>query len=462
MKIPFLPLLLLLFTTTYLFGQEVPMVYNLAYSGQSDYVTIHIRFEKPIIDPVLVIPQSAPGTYEITRYIDFIDQVSATDVRGKTHAGVLGDGSFFKFPKAEAITSITYQVDIRDMETRLLGTFASSKLRQNYLGVLGYSVFGFVEGTETWPIDLGIITPETWPIFTTISPKITPEKGTLELRISKFAQLADAQFLMGTEIQLHQVPEAPIPLFIALYSEAPIAIEKVGVRALDALNRLQEYFGFVPMPHYTLCYEFTQPISERHDYGFSIEHLNSMTASLDVSQIDGADSNMRKFRSMIHHMGHAWIPLRAYGQGYSPFAWQPAPLQDTIWLNEGFIWYVTTYHCMEDTNLDFYHNIVNNAPEFIRKLSLKELSLLGSTQYSLDFRIGKNLFARGALLAHALDQHIINQSAGKKSLLDVIKYLMDYTKTHLEGFRYEQFPNLLKQATTVDCDAIWEAWQKAP
>jgi len=34
------------------------------------------------------------------------------------------------------------------METTLLGGFASSKLRENYLGILGYSVFGFIESLE--------------------------------------------------------------------------------------------------------------------------------------------------------------------------------------------------------------------------------------------------------------------------------------------------------------------------
>ena len=158
-------------------------------------------------------------------------------------------------------------------------------------------------------------------------------------------------------------------------------------------------------------------------------------------------------------MGHSWLPLRAYGQGYRPFAWQTAPTQDTIWLNEGFIWYITTYYALAQKQLDFYTYIVKNAPAFISEKNLQELSVLGSTQYSLDFRIGKNLFARGALFAHQLDQHLLTQSAGKKSLVDVINYLISYTEKNPRGYTYDQLPALFKTATGVDCQALWVQWQ---
>ncbi len=70
-----------------------------------------------------------------------------------------------------------------------------------------------------------------------------------------------------------------------------------------------------------------------------------MTASMDISRaVIEYDSNAN-IGSIVHHMGHSWVPLRSYGTGYRPFEWQTAPIIETIWLNEGFatwseaIWY---------------------------------------------------------------------------------------------------------------------------
>ncbi|MCV6631422.1 MAG: hypothetical protein OIF50_16335 [Flavobacteriaceae bacterium] len=103
----------------------------------------------------------------------------------------------------------------------------------------------------------------------------------------------------------------------------------------------------------------------------------------------------------------------------------------------------------------FFEKIVANAPPFIRELSLKELSLLGSTQYSNDFRIGRNLFAKGALFAAELDAYLQAQSDGKQNLQTLILQMMEWTKTHPNGFGNDQFPALVQLLTGYDISAIW-------
>ena len=312
---------------------------------------------------------------------------------------------FFLFKERdESIRKIRYEVNVRKMELELLGGFASSKMRDNYLGILGYSVFGFVEGLENTPIELTINTNNDWPIFSTLRPSIEQKKGTDLYETDNFSSLADAQFLLGKAVQLFQVKDSKIPLFVAAYAETPISIEEIGRRGLLSLNGLANYFGYIPMPHYTMCYEFLNPVSELHSYGFSMEHLNSMTASLDISNAIKEYQENASIGGIVHHMGHSWLPLRSYGIGYRPFEWQTAPIIETIWMNEGFIWYVSFYNVLNHKPiLNIFKKNIDEAPDFIQEKSLKKLSILGSTQYGMDFRIGKNLFSRGALLAYDLD-----------------------------------------------------------
>ncbi|MFC4219748.1 M61 family metallopeptidase [Flagellimonas marina] len=438
--------------------------YFLNYKTSSNKAVVEVNFDSfATKDVKLVIPRSAPGTYILTNYMAFVDNVIGYTTTGKQLSGMIGDGSFFTFGESnDLLNKVSYTVDIQKMEIDLLDASSSSKAREDFLGLFGYSVFGFIEGLESEAINLTIKTDSSWPIFSTLCPDTKRKYGMDNYGVENYAVLVDAQYLLGKGVQVIRVEEAQIPLFVAAYSESEttIDLESIGNTALLSLQKLADYFGYVPMPHYTLVYEFLTPISERHDYGFNMEHLNSMTAHRDISKEFYPN---RDLGTIIHHMGHSWVPLRSWGEGYRPFAWQVAPLIETIWLNEGFIWYVSFQEILtNEERLNWWKTTVDNAPDFIKAKSLKELSLLGSTQYASDFRIGKNLFSRGALMAYDLDEYIQKQTNGKKSFKDAILGLLSWSNENQRAFKYNEIESIMSQATGVDLSPVWNKWQNAP
>lgn len=452
--------MIICFTVSY---AQSKISYTINHKSNSEKIEIELEFDSVNInDTKLVIPRSAPGTYDLTNYLAFVSNVKGYSLSGKVLDGTVGDGSFFIFKgKEEFLIKISYEVDIKKMEFDLLGGFASSKMRENYLGILGYSVFGFIESFENQPIVLNIKTNKDWPIFSTLRPSVERKKGNDIYEIENFALLADAQFLLGSSVQIFQVIDSKIPLFVAAYAETQISIEEIGRRGLLSLNGLADYFGYIPMPHYTMCYEFLNPTSELHSYGFSMEHLNSMTASLDISSAIKEYNEKARIGGMVHHMGHSWLPLRSYGTEYRPFEWQTAPIIETIWLNEGFIWYVSYYNVLDYKSiLGFFKKTINEAPDYIQEKSLKNLSILGSTQYSMDFRIGKNLFSRGALLAHDIDILIQKETESKKSFKDAIIGLLKWTENNNRAFEYNEIESIMSESTGVDLSDVWDKWQK--
>jgi predicted metalloprotease with PDZ domain len=435
--------------------------YWLSEQADLNKVTIQITFDGlSARDANLVIPRSAPGTYILTNYIAFIDDVVGYTATGKQLQGMIGDGSFFTFGEGnDLLNKVSYTVDIQKMEIDLLDASTSSKARKDYLGLFGYSVFGFIEGLETEAINVTINTDPSWPIFSTLRPDTNRKYGTDTYEAENYAALVDAQYLLGKGVQVIRVEEAQIPLFVAAYAETTIDLKAIGNKGLLSLKKLADYFGYIPMPHYTLVYEFLKPISARHDYGFNMEHLNSMTAHRDINKEINTN---RDFGSIVHHMGHSWVPLRSWGEGYRPFAWQVAPLIETIWLNEGFIWYIAYNKILNDEGrLNWWKSNMDNAPDFIKSKSLKELSLLGSTQYASDFRIGKNLFSRGALMAYDLDDYIQKQTKGMKSFKDAILGLLSWSKDNQRAFKYNEIVSIMSKATGVDLSPIWNKWQNA-
>lgn len=441
------------------FSQNEVLHYTLRHNSDKELVRVTIEFDSIFANnQKVIIPRSAPGTYEIIDYPRFIENIEAVTTNNATINGQNGSGSILVFKHETYIKKISYQVNIAKMEAELKEGYASSKQRDNYLGILGYSVFATISGLEERPIQLTLQSDINWPIFTTLKPSLN-KNNKITLSASNYDMLADAQYLFGSAVNVLQVKDAPIPLFVAMYAEGEINIKEIARRGLLSLQGLNNYFGYIPMPHYTLCYEFLKPYSKDHTYGFYMEHMNSMTASTSMEKaITEYESDANIF-SIVHHIGHSWIPLRSYGYGYRPFDWSTAPNIETIWLNEGFIWYASSIITNKPNTISFFKRVIENAPNHIKKMSLKELSLLGSSKYSLDFNIGRNLFSRGGLMAYDMDVEIKLVTKNKNSFKDALIGLLNWTQENNRAFDYCEIETIMSKATGVDLGDIWQKWQ---
>jgi predicted metalloprotease with PDZ domain len=286
--------------------------------------------------------------------------------------------------------------------------------------------------------------------------------------------LADSQIVMGPKLQLRRI-EGSVQLFLAVYAECDEDLSEESALARDALDKVIAYFEKPPFSHYTVHLELLRPVSDRHQYGFSMEHLESGTFYFETNQAITAksDSRFRETRrfNYAHHMAHSWIPKHAYGLGYLPFEWEMAPIIDTIWFNEGFARYAAIEalaEAMQEKESQDYRRqqierlrgIVDSAPPFLRRMSLDDLSRAGSFLYSDDFRVGRNLFSRGALMAAEMDNFIRAQTQGKKSLRDALRYLLDWSERNHRAFRTEELPVIFREATGVETKSILDRWMQ--
>jgi predicted metalloprotease with PDZ domain len=475
-------------------SDEPKLSYVLTYSLKSpDLVHISIHFAQPANAPLtLIIPRSVPGGYAQRPYDPFVENVQAFS-ESAPHASnndaipvdrdelaprwVIGKTAA---PPA-AISRIDYDVDVAKMERDIFSAADTSKIREGYVGLLGYSIFAFIEGSEHLSIQLEIHAPEKWPAFSTLAPQVPVATTTVTAQAADYYALADSQITLGPKFHVvrnvatHQ-PDA-LPLFVSLYSERESDIFTEAVLARDALDKVTAYFGFAPFSHYSVVIEYLKPLPPPHVYNFSMEHLDSGTFFMDVDHAitassSAAEKEFTRF-NYAHHIAHSWIPKRCYGAGYIPFNWEMTPVIDTIWFNEGFGRYVAIAALADAlpkdeaskyraARLDRLHNIVTNAPDFIQRMSLDELSREGSFIYSDDFRVGMNLFSRGALMAAEMDDRIRAQTSGQKSLRDALRYLMAWSAQNRRAFRTGELPEIFRQATGVDTTSVLNSWMQPP
>jgi len=179
-----------------------------------------------------------------------------------------------------AAARVEYDVDLARMEQEIASATDSSRVRRSYVCLLGYSVFGFIEGAEDLPIELEVEAPKDWPVFSTLAPAGGP------MRAENFYSLADSQTILGPGLRLttvHYAREKDAPLTLAVYSETQVDQARLERLSGEAMAAMIEYFdgpGAAPFPHYTVILEFLTPLSKDHSYGFGMEHLESFHAAL--------------------------------------------------------------------------------------------------------------------------------------------------------------------------------------
>jgi predicted metalloprotease with PDZ domain len=473
------PFAVFLFFPVAAFAQK-PLEYRVEYSHPKS-PTIHISLRVPDgadAPLTLVIPRTIPGGYAQRPYDPFLENVRAdspTTAPLEIHRDEPGP-RWTIGKNGDRIGRVEYDVNISRMEREILAASDSSKIRDTYVGLLGYSIFAFLLGREEQPIRLEVTGPTDWPVFSTLAPQVPANFGSLVASAPDYYALADSQIVMGPGLQLRRI-EGSVPLFLAVNAETDEDLSEEGAIARDALDKVIAYFGKAPFPHYTVQLELLRPISERHEYGFSMEHLDSGTFYFGVDRAitSKSDSHAREAQrfNYAHHMAHSWIPKHAYGVGYLPFEWEAAPLIDTIWFNEGFVRYAVIEAFAEampkdqgesyrQRQLGALRKILDEAPPFIRRMSLLDLSREGSFLYGEDFRFGMNLFSRGALMAAGMDDRIRARTQEKKSLRDALRYLLDWSEKNRRAFRIEELPVIFREATGVDTRDILDRWLRPP
>jgi predicted metalloprotease with PDZ domain len=377
-------------------------------------------------------------------------------------------------PSGAGLARLTYEVDLARMEDSILAGDSASRWRDGYVSLLGYSVLAFVEGLEDSPLRLEVAAPDDWPVYATLAPRVPAPLGRAFAAAPDFYALADSQVVAGPRATLRALRAERPAVYSSLYSEAagPVDDAALGKLALEAFDAVAAYFGTVPFDHYTVLQEYLRPRSPDHHYGLSMEHLESATFSLGADQALSASADetarLRTLYNVAHHIAHAWIPKRCYGPGYFPFSWELAPLLDSIWFSEGFAQYAALdalaarlppaeAAAFRERGVERrFRQSLAEAPPFLARMPLVELSYVASTRYGDDFRTGRTVFARGGLMAAEMDREIRRATGGGKGLRDALRALVAWSAREKRAFGIADLPDRFREATGVDVRAIYE------
>jgi predicted metalloprotease with PDZ domain len=442
--------------------------YTLSYKDSSAAtLKVSIQTTVPLTAPLsFVMPRSIPGHYSSSgTYDKFIINLYAINSQGEKTAmrkDVNDAPRWYCNDTGKLISQVEYEVNLKKME-RTLTPGDASVARPGFVGILNYSLFGWIDGTEKEPVQCTMETFEQWPIFTTIQPSASMTKGKLKFTTENYYTLADGQTFIGPRTRVKEF-KGIVPLFVASYCETGDEyLDDYGIQGTKSTEILNDYFGELPFQHYSIMLRKAIPAEPGSAPALAMEHLQSSTFFGDTSGMRkskmSADAVIRSMPTYLHHMSHAFIPLRCYGDTYRPYVMEIPPIVNNIWFNEGFMWFLAYDQLKLESMKTIFSNSVYNTSPIIKKMSLQQLSQTASTLYGSDFRIGRGVYSRGALMAIEMNNYLNEQSQGKKSLKDVLRYLYNWSKENKRAFTMEEFPVLINRACGIDLSEIYKKWQ---
>lgn len=442
--------------------------YTVSYKDSSSAtLKVSIQTSAPLTAPLsFVMPRSIPGHYSSSAVYDkFIINLYAISDRGEKIAmrKDLNDAPRWYYnDTGKLVNRVEYEVNLNKME-RTLTPGDASIIRTGFVGILNYSAFGWIDGTEKVPVQCTIETFEQWPIFTTLEPSASMKNGSLKFETKNYYELADGQTFIGTGFRVREF-KGIVPLFVASYCETEDEwLDDYGWQGVESMRILNDYFGELPFQHYSIMLRKAIPVEPGSAPALAMEHLQSSTFFGDTSgqrkSKMNPDALTRSMPTYLHHMSHAFIPLRCYGDTYRPYVMEIPPIMNNIWFNEGFMWFLAYDVLKLEIMKTIFYNSVYNTSGVIKKMSLNQLSQTASTLYGLDFRIGRSVFSRGALMAIEMDNYLKEQSEGKKSIKDVLRWLYNWSKENKRAYTMEELPTLINKACGIDLREIYKKWQ---
>ena len=389
----------------------------------------------------LMLPAWIPGSYMIREFARHIVQISATSAGKKIRLKKI-DKHSWQAAVCNGPLVVTYQGYAWDLSVR------AAHLDQTHGFFNGSSVFLAVTGQENLPHVVDIIKPadagcKNWRVATSLPELKAKRYGFGSYRAANYDELIDHPVEMGTfelaTFKAHgvphdivitgQVPNLDLPRLSAdlkKICEAQIALfEPASKRA--------------PMARYVFM-----TLAVGDGYG-GLEHRASTAlicnrADLPILGKAELSDGYRSYLGLCsHEYFHTWNVKRIKPAAFAPYVLDRETYTPLLWLFEGFTSYyddLILRRCglIDDAAyLQLLGKTINSVQRGAGRLkqSVAESSFDAWTKYYRQDENATNAivsyYAKGSLVALTLDLTIRAQTAGKKSLDDVMRALWQQT-----------------------------------
>jgi predicted metalloprotease with PDZ domain len=319
--------------------------------------------------------------------------------------------------------------------------------------------FMYIDEALAHPAYVYISLPDHWHKISTGLQKTDDGSFVAE----DFDQLYDSPFELGNQDTWTFEVEGTLHEY-AMVGRADYDKEQLTTDVSKIIREENKIWGSNPNDYYLFVTHHTS-----HTTG-GLEHLNSTILATPRFNYSNTAAYKAYLGLVSHEYFHLWNVKRLRPKALGPFNYNEENYTTGLWMMEGFTSYydnLVLRRCAIYNEVEYLEQLANDFNLVYNRPGYKLQSAAASSfdtwikQYRPDensHNTSISYYNKGAMLAAALDIHIIAVSKGQYRLDNVLREA--YKKFYLienRGFEEAEFQELAEQVTGVDLSEIFQA-----
>jgi len=457
-KLTVLPFIILFFmnsTPTSAAG-AVQILYTVTFpEAQAHYADIEMKISglnQNTLD--LKMPVWTPGSYLVREFAKNIESFSAA-ANGKEIKALKINKNTWHINTA-GVSALTVKYRVYCFEISVRTSFVD--VSHGFLSTTG--IFIYPDKMLNTASTIKIIPYKGW---TTVSTSLEAVNGDQFTRHSpNFDILFDSPIEIGTQ-DVFGFDAAGVKYEVCMVGGGNYDKEQLKKDMAKIVEQETSVFGENPNKHYVFI------VHNRQRNGGGLEHLSSTTLGASRDNYSNP-SGYRNFLSLVaHEHFHLWNVKRLRPIVLGPFDYDNENYTTDLWIAEGFTAYYQNLILRHAQIIDpeAYLNAVTGEINIIENQPGGKVQPLAEASFDAwikSYRPNENsantgisYYDKGAAAAMLLDLEIINDTKGKSSLDDVMKYMYNtYYKQKKRGYTDAEFKQGLEKFAGKNLDEFYK------
>ena len=424
------------------------------------------------------LPAWIPGSYMLRDFSKHLETISAKNTT--TNKKVLlekVDSNTWYVPSSNQDTTLTYQVYAFDVSVRAayIGTnrafFNPTSL---CLQVLDYA--DEVHELEILKPTEGSSFAKAWRLETTLTTKKVDQLGFGVYSADSYDALIDHPVAIG-EFQAIRWQSCGIPHQMIIQGATKEVDAKQLAKDLKAICEAHIQF-FEPASNRAPFKQYSFIVNAVGDGYGGLEHRDSTVLLCKRDDLPYPLQNLSKHEAYEDFLGlcsheyfHAWMVKRIKPKSFDPYTLDQRNHTRLLWLFEGFTSYYDDLQLLRSKRIDlsaYLKRLEKNWNMVLRQPGRHKQSVADSSfdawtkYYQMDENTPNSVvsyYAKGSLIALALDITIRQHTRHQQSLDDVIRHLWQMYQLTQQGMSENDFDSAIEFIIGPSFQNIWKSFK---
>ena len=414
--------------SSFLLAQDLPtMNYIIDVTQNNDTFLVTLDLDKKLSKTATTFQfaSTAPGTYQTMNIGRLVSNFKALDKKGNELTVGSKSVNQYEIENPNKVKTVTYSV-AETFDTKLeeypIYLMAGSSIEEGHTLINSHTVFGYFEGYQKSPLSIKLEGPSDWVVGTALE-----KKG--ETYVSDdFDHAVDSPILAGNlSFADTTIADTKVEIFASSQSgklESSVLLANMS----DMLDATRKYLVNLPVDRYTFLYLFEPSppgITGAWEHSYSSEYV--LTEGEPTPEYLQGVTDIAS-----HEFFHIVTPLNIHSEVVESFDFVVPTTSVHLWLYEGVTEWASNILLYKGGVVDeeeYFQNSIARKIQvsegyFDTSWSLKKLSDEsfkggeGAKQYG-------NIYFRGSLVAGLLDIKLLELSAGKSGLRELMLELIE-------------------------------------